>query len=205
MPPKLKDCDLPVYRRLGYVGQNFEIVMGSSDGTKVYKSESFGYVFERENGKIHTLGGRHPVIQLKCKRYAAKYGKCPVRARVSEEDVLEITRNEHNHCAQDEETQFSKNAAAHAVREEMRKNPTSDPKVVFDSYTGAGATELEFPNFSRQLHNIKNQALPRAPKSVEEIITAVRQSEYSYLLKEVARFNDQTALIWFPDELEDIL
>ena len=51
-----------------------------------------------------------------------KYGKCTVRARVSEEDILEVTMNEHNHCAQEEETQLSKNATAHAVRGEEKPN-----------------------------------------------------------------------------------
>ena len=57
----------------------------------------------------------------------------------------------------------------------------------------------------RQLHNIKNQQLPKAPNTVEETINAVRASKYAYLLKDVAKYNDHTALIWFPNELPQIL
>ena len=203
--PKVMEEDLPVYRRIGFSGRNYKIVKGGLEGTRVWESGDYAYTYERENGKVSTLGGLHPVIKLKCKRYHAKYGKCPVRAAVCEDGLLEITRGEHNHCAAEERAQLTQMAAANTVRDRMRENPTSDPKDVFDSYQGPGATDLEFPKYCRQLQNIKNQALTRAPRNVEETIEAVRASEYSYLLKDVARYNDHTALIWYPDVLGDIL
>ena len=46
---------------------------------------------------------------------------------------------------------------------------------------------------------------PPPPKNVEEAISAVRSSEYRHLLQDVAQYNDHTALIWFPETLNDIL
>ena len=201
----VNEADLPEYRRVGHSGRNYKIVKGSSEGTRVWECDDFAYTYERENGKISSVGGLHPIVKLKCRRFHAKYGKCPVRAMVCEDGLLEITRGEHNHTAEEEKAKLTQNAASHVVKERMRENPTADPKDIFDSYDGEGASDLEFWRKCRQLQNIKNKTLPPNPKNVEEVLSAVRASEYSYLLQDVARYNDHTALIWFDASLNNIL
>ena len=203
--PKVNEEELPEYRKIGYSGRNYKIVKGSLEGTRVWECDNFAYTYERENGKISTVGGLHPMVKLKCRRYHAKYGKCPVRAVVCEDGLLEIRRGEHNHSGEEEKAQLTQNAASHIVKERMRQDPTADPKDIFDSYDGEGATDLEYWRKCRQLQNIKNQALPRAPRNIEEVIAAVRASEYSYLLQDVARYNEHTALIWYHESLNRIL
>ena len=150
------------------------------------------------------MGGLHPEVKLKCRCYHKKYGNCRVRTRVCEDGLLEV-QGEHNHCEEEEKLKLTQNAASHVVRERMRQDPTADPKDIFDSYDGEGATDLEYWRKCRQLQNIKNITLPKAPKNVDEVISALRASDYSSLLKDVARYNDHSALIWFHDQLNDIL
>ena len=87
----------------------------------------------------------------------------------------------------------------------MMENPTEDPRVIFDRCTGPAALLLEFPGNERTLQNIKNEANPPIPKTMEEVVAALQSSQYSFLLKDFAWYNDHLAILWWPDELEEIL
>ena len=88
----------------------------------------------------------------------------------------------------------------------MKENPTADPRDIFDRFQGEEDSELlEFPRHQRNLQNIKNEANPPIPKTLENVVEALQSSQYSPILKDIAVFNDHLALLWWPDELEEIL
>ena len=84
----------------------------------------------------------------------------------------------------------------------MEEHPTSDPRDVFDMFCGV---ESEFPGVERNLQKIKNKINPPIPKQKEEIVECLSSSQYSPLLQDVAYYNEHLALIWYPNELSDIL
>ena len=91
------------------------------------------------------------------------------------------------------------------MKRAMRENPTEDPRVIFDRQSGPGAVLLEFPGNERTLQNIKNEANPPIPKSVDQVVEALQRSQYSPLLKDVAWYNNHLALLWWPDEVEEMI
>ena len=55
----------------------------------------------------------------------------------------------------------------------MKENPTEDPRSIFYRCTGPAALLLEFPGNERTLQNIKNEANPPIPKSIDEVVDAL--------------------------------
>ena len=88
----------------------------------------------------------------------------------------------------------------------MAENPTADPREIFDSVaSGPAAHILEFPGNERTLQNIKNEANPPIPRTMAEVVPAIQASKYNFLLKDMATYNDHLALLWWPEELEEML
>ena len=85
---------------LRHRGENYTVIEGWRRGTKVYECGSFGYTYENQNKSKLFVRSLHPVIHLKCKNWAPKYGKCPARAQIDERDRLMLKDGErflHNH------------------------------------------------------------------------------------------------------------